>query len=825
MGGLCSRRSTEDGATSGSIPHVNGHFSYGSGMVYQSRGLTADVKSNWTPSPIGETTDKQPGEPFSFPELTAFSHGMNEDDINGGIPHLSRALSHKTRSAKSKQVAVAKVSEVSSLLGRAGTAGLGKAVEVLDTLGSSMTNLNLSSGFVSGVTTKGNKISILAFEVANTIVKGANLMQSLSKETIRHLKEVVLPSEGVQRVISKDMDELLRIAAVDKREELKVFSGEVVRFGNRCKDPQWHNLDRYFEKLGSEVIPQKQLKEEAETVMQQLMTLAQYTAGHDWVSRLLTDIAASASRHAPSCTIKGRPFLYQRFDEEDSRDAAMRRVKAEVAELRQVLVANNLKIPTPRVGEGLFEQDCGIGTTEPNDLWCKNKHPDQIMSKDFEVHSEGSASPKVELVRVAPTRVHQELPPTISSHSWLEELAVVSNKLGMTPGRPNKASGISSRGDGTFKRRKESMEDREGLVRQRIKMVFKEPIYILLTRIREKPYYRQPPPWDEILRNAISAGNLKGFVDQEKTKVVEVEVRPNPRFARDSDEADDAVGEDLPLKSIHMIGGPTLILRIGSEGRSALSSKCMRDWLHRIKGVASMLHQAIKFAALMSEETLYGDQVPAKQCYLVVSTKAAMKEDLVKVFEILKEHKLRLNPAKCAFGVSSDVYGLPNEVPTTGGTGVGLGYYYAEAHPTPEGPEIRKEPPQGTEALTTTEGPEVRKESPQIDHSTTWKITGSRMAKYSTIAKTLLTEFRAVKINQVQRDLNSCRCTDRLGIRFEGEIGRTVAVDLILVPSYETHLENVLSNIELGPSWMDPIVEFLSHDKLPKDKREAHEPQ
>jgi hypothetical protein len=33
-----------------------------------------------------------------------------------------------------------------------------------------------------------------------------------------------------------------------QREELKVFSTEVVRFGNRCKDPQWHNLDRYFDK-------------------------------------------------------------------------------------------------------------------------------------------------------------------------------------------------------------------------------------------------------------------------------------------------------------------------------------------------------------------------------------------------------------------------------------------------------------------------------------------------------------------------------------------------------------------------------------------------
>lgn len=106
---------------------------------------------------------------------------------------------------------------MSSLLGRAGTVGLEKAVDVLDTLGSSMTNLNLSSGFASGIATKGIKISILAFEVANTVVKGANLMNSLSQENIRHLKEVVLPSEGVQRLISRDLDELLRIAASDKR--------------------------------------------------------------------------------------------------------------------------------------------------------------------------------------------------------------------------------------------------------------------------------------------------------------------------------------------------------------------------------------------------------------------------------------------------------------------------------------------------------------------------------------------------------------------------------------------------------------------------------
>ncbi|KAK5832387.1 protein PSK SIMULATOR 1-like [Gossypium arboreum] len=278
MGGLCSRRSTVDNAPSGGFPHVNGHIGQRTGLVFQTRELPAKINAKSNPPPSEDNADKVSGEPFSFPEISTAPYWTSADDINDGIPRLSRVLSDKSRSTKSKQVTAAKVSEVGSLLGRAGTAGLGKAVEVLDTLGSSMTNLNLSSGFTSGVTTKGNKIAILAFEVANTIVKGANLMQSLSKENIRHLKEVVLSSEGVQNLISRDMDELLRIAAADKREELKVFSGEVVRFGNRCKDPQWHNLDRYFEKLGSELTPEKQLKDEAEAIMQQLMSYVQYTA-------------------------------------------------------------------------------------------------------------------------------------------------------------------------------------------------------------------------------------------------------------------------------------------------------------------------------------------------------------------------------------------------------------------------------------------------------------------------------------------------------------------------------------------------------------------
>lgn len=148
---------------------------------------------------------------FSFPNLTiSASSSSHSQNIEDGIPRLPMVLSHNSRSTKSRQA-------VSSLLGRAGTMGLGKAVGVLDTLGSSMTNLNLSGGFSSATTTKGNKISIFSFEVANTIVKGANLMHSLSKQSIAHLKELVLLSQGVHNLVSKDMDLLLRIAAADKR--------------------------------------------------------------------------------------------------------------------------------------------------------------------------------------------------------------------------------------------------------------------------------------------------------------------------------------------------------------------------------------------------------------------------------------------------------------------------------------------------------------------------------------------------------------------------------------------------------------------------------
>ncbi|EMS61544.1 Receptor-like serine/threonine-protein kinase SD1-6 [Triticum urartu] len=124
---------------------------------------------------------------------------------------------------------------------------------------SSPSSTNMSAVFRSAP--KGRKISIHAFEIANTIVKASNLIKSFSKERIRHLKEGMLRSEGVRRLISEDYSQLSIVIEDDIREDLRRFSIEVARFGDLCEDCQWHNLSRYFCR-GDSPLPSKNFSEE-----------------------------------------------------------------------------------------------------------------------------------------------------------------------------------------------------------------------------------------------------------------------------------------------------------------------------------------------------------------------------------------------------------------------------------------------------------------------------------------------------------------------------------------------------------------------------------
>ncbi|GLT91999.1 hypothetical protein SLE2022_098580 [Rubroshorea leprosula] len=207
------------------------------------------------------------------PTWLALKSGSIVLNLNSSRLSFSSELKQSTPATE----AANKVPQGSSFLGRAGIVGLERTVDLLDMLGSSMSDLNAGHSFPSGIISRGNWISILAFEVANTIAGGANLLQSLSEENILFLKKDVLNSEGVQKLVSTDIKELLSVAATDKREELNAFSREVIRFGDLCKDPQWHNLGRYFSKLDMNNSINKH-RAEAETTMQELITLAQQTS-------------------------------------------------------------------------------------------------------------------------------------------------------------------------------------------------------------------------------------------------------------------------------------------------------------------------------------------------------------------------------------------------------------------------------------------------------------------------------------------------------------------------------------------------------------------
>jgi hypothetical protein len=80
-----------------------------------------------------------------------------------------------------------------------------------------MPKISTSDGFITSMAPRRNKISMLAFEVANTITRGSTLFHSLSEENIQLLKNEVLQSEGLQKLVSTDTKELLTLIGDDKR--------------------------------------------------------------------------------------------------------------------------------------------------------------------------------------------------------------------------------------------------------------------------------------------------------------------------------------------------------------------------------------------------------------------------------------------------------------------------------------------------------------------------------------------------------------------------------------------------------------------------------
>ncbi|KAI3989447.1 hypothetical protein MKX01_022722 [Papaver californicum] len=259
MGGVCSGRASIEGSENRfpRSPNFNG-------VLFKRRGNCFKDKSFAS----SDDSDSD-GSDFSF-------GGKNGRKFDCVDLLLCSPFEQKISSSnKDKTVTNKKVSKSSSWDQIVGQEQNG---EVLDPTAGIMPRFRSSSTYVRGTSSRGNDVCILAFEIASTITNGANILRSLSKENMLFFKQRILQSDGVQRLVSTDMEELLTIAAADKREEFATFLREIVRFGNLCKASEWHNLGPYFQKLDLDVITYKRSKEEAQLTMEELVSLAQSTS-------------------------------------------------------------------------------------------------------------------------------------------------------------------------------------------------------------------------------------------------------------------------------------------------------------------------------------------------------------------------------------------------------------------------------------------------------------------------------------------------------------------------------------------------------------------
>jgi ribonuclease HI len=108
------------------------------------------------------------------------------------------------------------------------------------------------------------------------------------------------------------------------------------------------------------------------------------------------------------------------------------------------------------------------------------------------------------------------------------------------------------------------------------------------------------------------------------------------------------------------------------------------------------------------------------------------------------------------------------------------------------------------------------------------QLTGEYMAKdermmaYRDLAKDLLKGFREFNIERVGREHNGhADSLAGLASSVAPDFRRTITVEVQDSPSIMKSSQAIVCQIEMRPSWMDPITDYLTKDILPADQKEA----
>ncbi|XXG90553.1 hypothetical protein AAC387_Pa12g2289 [Persea americana] len=103
-----------------------------------------------------------------------------------------------------------------------------------------------------------------------------------------------------------------------------------------------------------------------------------------------------------------------------------------------------------------------------------------------------------------------------------------------------------------------------------------------------------------------------------------------------------------------------------------------------------------------------------------------------------------------------------------------------------------------------------------------YQARDDRMAAYLAHTKELLSQFEMTEIRQVGRESNShANALASLASAVEASNRRTVEVETLREPSIKLQRPRQLMCVDLGPSWMDPVIAYLKDDLLLEDKTEA----
>ncbi|XP_058075573.1 uncharacterized protein LOC131224000 [Magnolia sinica] len=110
-----------------------------------------------------------------------------------------------------------------------------------------------------------------------------------------------------------------------------------------------------------------------------------------------------------------------------------------------------------------------------------------------------------------------------------------------------------------------------------------------------------------------------------------------------------------------------------------------------------------------------------------------------------------------------------------------------------------------------------------VNHiSTEYEAKETRMVAYLAEVRKLIEKFRRCTTNQMPRTENSwADALAKLASATEGKIPRVIPIEFIKHPSIDQTEQEAVNPVNVIPSWMDPIYNYLTFGEVPSDRLEA----